>query len=65
MPRVCMTKMLWVFISPFCGLSTYGQGFHLIESTVSNEGIKDMSNTTLITITAGEASARQKKTSSR
>ncbi|CAD6335511.1 unnamed protein product [Miscanthus lutarioriparius] len=43
--RVCVTKMPWEFISPFCGLSAYGQGFHLIE------GIKDMSTTALITIT--------------
>jgi hypothetical protein len=30
--RVCLTKMPWEFISPFCGLSAYGQGFHVIES---------------------------------
>jgi hypothetical protein len=43
---VCMTNMPWEFISPLCGLSTYGQGFHVIESIVSDDGIKDMSNAT-------------------
>jgi predicted Zn-ribbon and HTH transcriptional regulator len=56
--RVCSTKMPWEFISPFCGLSAYGQGFHVIESTNADEGIKDMSTTALITITAGQANAR-------
>jgi hypothetical protein len=51
--------MPWEFISPFCGLSTYGQGFHVIESTVSDDGIKDMSSAALITITVREASATQ------
>lgn len=54
-----MTKMPWEFISPFYGFSRYGQGFHGIESDVTNEGIKDISNTALINITAGEVSARQ------
>lgn len=58
MARVCSTKMPWEFISPFCGLSAYGQGFHVIESTNADEGIKDMSTTALITITAGQANAR-------
>ena len=51
MPTVCM--MPWEFISPFCfcGLSTCGLGFHVIVSTVSDDGVKDMSNTALITIT--------------
>jgi hypothetical protein len=50
--------MPWEFISPFCGLSAYGQGFHVIESA-SNEGIKDMSTTALVTVTARQATARQ------
>jgi hypothetical protein len=52
-----MTNMPWEFISPLCGLSTYGQGFHVIESIVSDDGIKDMSNAAMITITVREASA--------
>jgi hypothetical protein len=51
--------MPWEFISPFCGLSAYGQGFHVIESAKTEEGIKDMSSTALITITAGEATGRE------
>jgi hypothetical protein len=51
--------MPWEFISPFCGLSAYGQGFHVIENTSNEEGIKDMSTTTLVTITSGQATARQ------
>jgi hypothetical protein len=47
---VCMTKMPWEFISPFCGLSTCGQGFHVIESASTEEGAKDMSTTALITV---------------
>ena len=31
-PTVCM--MPWEFISPFCGLSTCGPGFHVIVSTL-------------------------------
>jgi hypothetical protein len=57
--RVCMNKMPWEFISPFCGLSAYGQGFHFIESANTDEGIKDMSTTALITVTVGQANARQ------
>jgi hypothetical protein len=51
--------MPWEFISPFCGLSAYGQGFHFIESTSNEEGIKDMSTTALVTVTSGQATARQ------
>lgn len=51
--------MPWEFISHFYGLSAYGQGFHVIESVSSDQEIKDMSNTTLITITTREVSARQ------
>lgn len=57
--RVCMTKMPWEFISPFYGLSAYGQGFHVIESASNEDGVKDMSNVALIVVTAGEASTRQ------
>lgn len=57
--RVCTTKMPWEYISPFCGLSTYGQCFQVIESTSNDEGIMDMSTTVLITITSGQATARQ------
>ena len=57
--RVCLTKMPWEFISPFYGLSTYGQGFHVIESTNNEEGIKDMSTTALVTVTSRQANARQ------
>jgi hypothetical protein len=34
--------MPWQLISPFCGFSAYGQGFHVIESTSSDEGIRDI-----------------------
>jgi hypothetical protein len=51
--------MPWEFISPFCGLSAYGQGFHVTESVSNEEGIKDMSTTALVTVTAGQASARK------
>jgi hypothetical protein len=51
--------MTWEFISPFCGLSAHGQGFHVIESTNTEDGIKDMSTTTLITVTSGQVNARQ------
>jgi hypothetical protein len=51
--------MPWEFISPFCGLSAYGQGFHFIKSTSNEEGIKDMSTTALVTVTSGQATARQ------
>jgi hypothetical protein len=50
--------MPWEFISPFHGLSAYGQGFHVIESTVADEGIKDMANVALIIVTSGQATAR-------
>ena len=53
MARVCMNKMPLEFISPFCGLSAYGQGFHVIESANTDEGIKDMSTTALIIVTVG------------
>jgi hypothetical protein len=56
--RVCYTKMPWEFISPFCGLSAYGQGFHVIESVTADEGIKDTATTALTTVTAGQATAR-------
>jgi hypothetical protein len=51
--------MPWEFISPFCGFSAYGQGFHVIESASTEEGIKDMSNVALVTVTSGQADARQ------
>jgi hypothetical protein len=51
--------MPWEFISPFYGLSAYGQGFHVIENTSNEEGIKDMSSIALVTITSGQATARQ------
>lgn len=57
--RVCLTKMPWEFISPFYGLSAYGQGFHFIESSSNEEGLKDMSNVALVTVTSGQATARQ------
>jgi hypothetical protein len=51
--------MPWEFISPFYGLSAYGQGFHVIESTSTKEGIKDMSTTALVIVTSSQATARQ------
>jgi hypothetical protein len=57
--RVCMEKMPWDFNVPFFGISAYGQGFHFIKSAVTEEGIKDMSNIALITITEGVATAKQ------
>lgn len=57
--RVCTEKMPWEFSAPFFGLSAYGQGFHFIKSTTSDDGIKDMSNIALITITQGVVSAKQ------
>jgi hypothetical protein len=56
--RVCMAKMPWEYISPFYGLSAYGQGFHVIESAKTEEGIKDMSTTALLTITSRQAITR-------
>ena len=53
MARVCMNKMPWEFISPFCGLSAYGQAFHVIASANTNEGIKDMSTTALTLLLLG------------
>jgi hypothetical protein len=47
------------FISPFCGFSAYGQGFHVIESANTEEGIKDMSNVASMTVTSGQADARK------
>lgn len=44
---------------PSGGLAAYGLGFHVIESTSTDQGIKDMSNTALITITSGVVSAIQ------
>jgi hypothetical protein len=35
------------------------QGFHFIKSSSNDDGIKDMSNTALITITEGVATAKQ------
>lgn len=49
--RVCAEKMTWDFIALFFGFSAYGQGFHFIKSSAAKEGIKDMSNTALITVT--------------
>jgi hypothetical protein len=43
----------------FFGLSAYGQGFHFIKSAETEEGIKDMANIALITITEGVANAKQ------
>jgi hypothetical protein len=57
--RVCMEKMPWDFNVPFFGIYAYGQGFHFIKSAVTEEGIKDMSNIALITITEGVATAKQ------
>jgi len=57
--RVCLTKMPWEFISLFCGFSAYGQGFHVIESASTEEGIKDMFNVASVTVTSGQADARQ------
>ena len=51
--------MAWEYISHFFGFSTYGQGFHFIKSFVSDFGIKDMSNTSLRTITVRVATAKQ------
>lgn len=56
--RVCMSKMPWEYISPFCGLSAYGQAFHVIESANADDGIKDMSTTTPVIITSSQATAR-------
>lgn len=51
--------MTWDFIAPFFGFSTYGQGFHFIKSSTAKEGIKDMSNTALITVTTRITTAKQ------
>jgi hypothetical protein len=57
--RVCLEKLPWEFNVPFFGLSAYGQGFHFIKSAETEEGIKDMANIALITITEGVANAKQ------
>lgn len=57
--RVCNEKKLWDHLAPFCGLAAPGQGFFFIESDKNDQRIKDMSNTALVTIIAGEVSARQ------
>lgn len=49
---------MWIHF-PFFGFSAYGQGFHFIESSALDQGIKDMSNIAVIIITAGEAYVRQ------
>ena len=58
-PELALRNYLGSLFLHFFRLPIYGQGFHFIKSSSSEEGIKDMSNIALITITKGVVNAKQ------
>ena len=56
--KICLGSISHPFVGFY--LCTYGQGFHVIACAMTHEGIKDMSTTAPVTITAGQAIAEGK-----